>query len=94
LPGLDAANGVDPIEQDEADRRRCLVALNADAGDTLAVAFLPAASGAGASLAVGYFDGSVRIWDLGYFNRHLDGQAEYQRALRSGAATRPVREPR
>ena len=53
----------------------------AGAGDSLAVAFLPSTGGKQTTVAVGYFDGSVRLWDLEYFDRHVDGQAAYQRAL-------------
>jgi WD40 repeat protein/serine/threonine protein kinase len=82
VSGLSGANG-DP---QQADRRRCLVTLEANAGDSLSVAFVPSASGTGgASVAVGYFDGTLRIWDLGYFDRHLEGQSDYQRALRGGS---------
>jgi hypothetical protein len=77
-----------------ADRRRCLVSLDAGAGDSLAVAFLPSRSGGGNSVAAGYLDGTVRTWDLGYFNRHLEGQAVYQRELRSGALPWPSRGPK
>jgi WD40 repeat protein len=78
----------------QADRRRCLVSLEAGAGDSLAVGFLPPRPGAGLSVAVGYFDGTVRIWELGYFDRHLQGQVAYQRELRSGAAAWPARGPK
>jgi WD40 repeat protein/serine/threonine protein kinase len=84
----------DPAVTPPADRRRCLVSFDAGAGDSLAVAFLPARSPGAYSVAVGYLDGTVRFWDLGYFNRHLEGQAAYQRGLRSGATPWPARGPR
>ncbi len=59
-------------------RRRCLVTLDAGAGDSLAVSFLPG----GKSVAVGYLDGTLRIWDLTFFDRHIAGNLDYQRSLR------------
>jgi WD40 repeat protein len=78
------------------DRRRCLLALDADAesGDTLAVAFLPGSGVRQTSVAVGYLDGSIRVWDLTHFDRHVEGQAAYQRALRDGTAPWPTGGPK
>jgi WD40 repeat protein len=85
LSGLANTNGDLP----HADRRRCLVTLEANAGDSLSVAFVPSVSGSsGTSTAVGYYDGTIRIWDLGYFDRHLKGQLDYQRGLRGAASSR------
>jgi len=82
LTGLENDH-VAPLASD--DRRRCLVTLEAGvgAGDSLAVAFLPPEFIRGTCVAVGYIDGSVRVWDLNYFDRHMNGQLEYQRALRA-----------
>ena len=82
------------VDEALGDRRRCLVSLDADAGDTLAVAFLPPIDGRQTSVAVGYFDGTVRIWDLAHFDRHVDGQVAYQRALREGTAPWPTGGPK
>jgi WD40 repeat protein/serine/threonine protein kinase len=78
-----------PSSDAGADRRRCLLTLDPSAGDSLAVAFLPPRFGGGKCVAVGYLDGTVRVWDLTYFDRHMTGQLSHQRALRSGPATRP-----
>jgi hypothetical protein len=69
------------------DRRRCLVALDSSAGDSLSVAWMPGLPDGGNAVAVGYIDGTVRIWDLNYFDRHIAGQLEYQSSLRAGATT-------
>jgi WD40 repeat protein len=80
--------GSDDTAPRQLDHRRCLVTLDADAGDSLSVAFLPSRrasageSASATSIAVGYYDGTVRVWDLGYFDRHLTGQIDYQRSLR------------
>jgi WD40 repeat protein len=85
LSGLANANG----DLQYADRRRCLVTLEANAGDSLSVAFVPSLPGSsGTSTAVGYYDGTIRVWDLGYFDRHLKGQLDYQRGLRRAASSR------
>jgi len=76
------------------DRRRCLLALDAGAGDSLAVAFLPDPSGPSSRVAVGYFDGSVRVWNLGHFDRHVEGQTAYQRAVREGSVPWPTGGPK
>jgi WD40 repeat protein len=83
------ARGSDDTEH--ADRRRCLISLEAAAGDSLSVAFLPreASSNRKLEAAVGYMDGTVRVWDLEYFDRHLDGQADFQKGLRRASSTRP-----
>jgi WD40 repeat protein len=91
---LSALGAAEPADALLGDRRRCLVALDADAGDTLAVAFLPAVRGRQTSVAVGYLDGTVRIWDLAHFDRHVDGQIAYQRALRAGTAQWPTGGPK
>ena len=91
---LSALGAADPADALLGDRRRCLVALDANAGDSLAVAFLPAVRGRQTSVAVGYFDGTVRVWDLAHFDRHVDGQIAYQRALRDGTARWPTGGPK
>jgi WD40 repeat protein len=60
--------------------RRCLATLTPRGGEAYAAAFLPPPLTH--QLAVGYRDGSVRLWDLRYYDRHIDGQVEYQRRLR------------
>jgi WD40 repeat protein/serine/threonine protein kinase len=64
------------------DRRRCLVALDAGVGDAYAVTFLPADKGGGRAVAVGYIDGTVRVWNLGRFDGYLRGHVEHQAKLR------------
>jgi WD40 repeat protein len=75
----------------QADRRRCLISLEAPAGDSLSVAFLPREASGNHKLeaAVGYMDGTVRVWDLEYFDRHLNGQSDFQRGIRTARSTRP-----
>jgi WD40 repeat protein len=87
---------VSPIESTDAlprslDHRRCLVTLDAGAGDSLSVAFLPRAGGDALPVAVGYYDGTVRVWDLGHFNRHISGQLDHQRRLRNLPNEPPAR---
>ena len=67
----------------ESQPRHCLATLAAahGAGEALIVTFLPEPFEN--SLAVGYRDGSVRIWDLKHFDRHIAGQREYQMKLRA-----------
>jgi WD40 repeat protein len=67
------------------DRRRCLVTLDAGVGDAYAVTFLPAGTGGERSVAVGYIDGTVRVWNLGAFDGNLRGHAEHQGKLRGRA---------
>jgi WD40 repeat protein/tRNA A-37 threonylcarbamoyl transferase component Bud32 len=70
-----------PRGGDGADvSRRCLATLVAHAGEAMAVEFLPRPLEH--QLVAGYRDGSVRIWDLQHFDRHIAGQIEYQQALR------------
>jgi YD repeat-containing protein len=74
------------------ERRRCLLVSEAGAGDSLCVAFLPTPVGGGTFVAAGYGDGTIRIWDLEYFDRHIDGQIDYQqqrRQRRPAATTSP-----
>jgi eukaryotic-like serine/threonine-protein kinase len=70
-------------DQPVVDRRRCLATLDAHAGDAISVAFLPGRRGRW--VAVGYMDGSVRVWDLQYYDRYMQGQIDYQRQLRRSA---------
>ena len=67
------------------DHRRRLLVLERGGPDTLCVTFLPADVVGGNSVAVGYGDGTIRIWDLEYFDRHVNGQVEHQRLLRKRA---------
>ena len=83
VAGLESTAAASPTTQE--DRRRCLLTLDANAGDSLAVGFLPRDFADGKCLAVGYFDGSVHVWDLGYFDRHVEGQRAYQRAKRGAS---------
>jgi serine/threonine protein kinase/WD40 repeat protein len=70
----------DPKGAPAIDSRRCLATLDAHAGDACSVTFLPGRHGRW--VAVGYLDGTVRVWDLAYFNAYMRGQSEYQRKLR------------
>jgi WD40 repeat protein len=65
------------------DRRRCLITLDAGVGDAYAVTFLPAPAHGSGSVAVGYIDGTVRVWDLDAFDDYLRGHAEHQQRIRS-----------
>ncbi len=85
----DLAGAEDEVVGGGLDRRRCLITLDAGAGDSLAVAFVPGNGGGGMSAAVGYYDGSVRAWDLEYFDRHVRGQVDYQSGLRRSGTTAP-----
>jgi WD40 repeat protein/serine/threonine protein kinase len=58
-------------------RRRCLATLDANGGDAYAVTFLP-----DGSIAAGYIDGTVRVWNLADFDRYTKGHLEYQKSLR------------
>jgi len=62
------------------ESRRCLLTLAPYGGETYAATFLPPPLEH--QLAIGYRDGSVRIWDLTYYDRHIAGQADYQHGLR------------
>ena len=75
----------------QTDRRRCLISLEAGAGDSLSVAFMPREFSGNHKLeaAVGYIDGTIRVWDLEYFDRHLNGQVDFQKGLRRAISTRP-----
>ena len=73
------------------DRRRCLVTLDAGVGDAYAVTFLPAGEGGERSVAVGYIDGTVRVWNLGSFDGYLKGHAEHQAKLRGRTAADTAR---
>jgi WD40 repeat protein len=64
------------------DRRRCLATLDAGVGDAYAVAFLPLTPGGPCSVAVGYIDGTVRVWNLDALDDHLRGHVDHQRKLR------------
>ncbi len=85
----DLAGAGDDVVGSGLDRRRCLITLDGGAGDSLAVAFVPGLPGSGMSAAVGYYDGSVRVWDLEYFDRHVRGQLDYQSGLRRSGSTAP-----
>jgi eukaryotic-like serine/threonine-protein kinase len=94
----DMLGGVEPPSASHDQHRRCLLVLEAGGPDALCVGFLPAISHEGKFVAVGYGDGTIRVWDLGYFDRHIDGQIEHQRALRhsttqhaTAQATQPAR---
>jgi WD40 repeat protein len=79
------------------DRRRGLATLDAQAGDSMCVAFIPAkpripVSGPRAQVgqsvvAVGYTDGKVRLWDLQYFHESIIYNERYQRRLRGLPST-------
>ncbi len=62
------------------ESRRSLATLDAHAGDAHCVAFLPAPLDH--CVAAGYRDGTIRIWDLDYFNRHIEGQRSFQQQRR------------
>ena len=65
------------------NRRRCLLTLDSHAGDATSVAFLRSGDTAHTdALAVGFIDGTVRIWDLGAFAQLLNGHIEHQRLQR------------
>jgi eukaryotic-like serine/threonine-protein kinase len=68
---------------DTASGRPLATAAARDTGASR-VRFLP-----GDRLAVGYDDGEVEVRDLGYFFRHVAGQAGYQRVLLERAHGRP-----
>jgi WD40 repeat protein len=53
-----------------------LVALDAHAGNVLSFLLTPD----GQKIRSIYFDGTVRDWDLSYYDRHIDGNELSQRA--------------
>jgi WD40 repeat protein len=65
------------------DSRRCLATLLAHADEGYVTAFLPPPLQH--HLAVGYRDGSVRVWDLRHYDQHIEGQRDYQLRLRAAA---------
>jgi WD40 repeat protein len=71
-----SGNDNDQTSQPFGSRRRCLATLDCHAGDAYAVTFIPSPNGD--SLAVGFVDGTVRIWDPGSFKSYLDGHIQYQ----------------
>jgi WD40 repeat protein len=71
-----------------SDPRRCLLTLDAHAGEAYTAVFLPPPLGH--QLAVGYRDGTVRIWDLRHYERHIAGQVDYQARLRGSASGVPI----
>src|SRR5205085_2708613 len=78
----DVAAIAHPARGESTDEsRRCLATLLGHAGEAYATVFLPPPMEH--HLAVGYRDGSVHVWDLQHYDRHIAGQLEYQRALRA-----------
>ena len=63
--------------------RRCLTTRDPDLGEATTVRFLPATDKQ--TLAVGYRDGAVRVWDLAAGDSYLDRNVDYQRGLRVAA---------
>jgi WD40 repeat protein/serine/threonine protein kinase len=68
----DAAAAVSESES----QQQSLLTLDAHAGEAFQAVFLPPPLGQ--SVAVGYRDGAVRIWDLTHFNRSISGQIDFQ----------------
>ena len=86
-------SGTDRAQNDQlsGNRRRCLATLDCHAGDAYAVTFLPSCGQSDDdALAVGYIDGTVRIWELGSFDAYLNGHVEYQKLLRAHGPTTAV----
>ncbi|MDB5294373.1 MAG: DNA-binding protein, partial [Phycisphaerales bacterium] len=62
---------------------RLLATLDARAGAVTRVAFVPAGDDGGNTVAGGYADGTVRLWDLHSADRAVANQEAYQRSLRA-----------
>jgi WD40 repeat protein len=73
----------DASKVNSSQAQSSLVTLDAHAGEASEVVFLP--EPLNRMVAAGYQDGSVRVWDLGYFDRHIAGQTDYQTAIRGQA---------
>ena len=77
-----ASKGNQPTE------RHSLVTHDTDVGEAVSVRFIPG-EGTRKRVAVGYRDGTVRVWDLAAADRYLAGNTEFQRSQRASATTQP-----
>jgi serine/threonine protein kinase/WD40 repeat protein len=73
---------------DPAERRR-LMRFEPNPDEAVALRFLPTMSGR-SRIAVGYRDGTIRLWDLTAGDEFLSGNRDYQVALRLSPATLPT----
>jgi WD40 repeat protein len=79
VSGIEPSTGDIPAQ----NRRRCLITLDAHVGDAYTVAFIPGNSDPrDISVAVGYIDGTVRIWRLADFDQYIQGHVQYQKQTR------------
>jgi WD40 repeat protein/serine/threonine protein kinase len=76
-----SADGTAKLWDPESDV--CLATLDAQSGsvDNLLV------SADGRALTTVHSDGTIRFWDLGYFDRHIQGNAAFQAASRSSESS-------
>ncbi|MDB5328759.1 MAG: hypothetical protein JWM57_4328 [Phycisphaerales bacterium] len=68
--------------------RQSLVTHDTNDGEAVTVRFIPG-NAERKRLAVGYRDGTVRVWDLAAADRYLAGNIDYQRRQRAAATTQP-----
>lgn len=76
------------VVDDPTDRRR-LMRFEPNPEEAVALRFLPTQEGK-SRIAVGYRDGTIRLWDLTAGDEFLAGNRDYQVSLRLNPATQPA----